>query len=156
MEKTDHLSIELTGNVYDRELRDDTDPTQLIDIVPRDELPTGDTSVAETLDDHFSMVTVPFKRGDVVVYPRSDLQGRANSAGNHQKYGCSGYFRASIFDGKKWRNFKILNFISEDERSYAQQKEFKGTKKMVVSRIEEHAGSVAVSNDGTYEIQIAD
>ena len=154
MGRADHRAKEPPGNACDRELQDGTDPTRLIDIVPRDELPIGDTSVAEPLDEHFSMVTVPFKRGAVVVYPRSDLQGRANSGGNHQEYGGSGYFRASIFDGNKWRNFKILNFISEEERSYTEQNEFESTREMVVSRINEHAGAVAVSHDGTYELQI--
>lgn len=45
--------------------------------------------------------------GDLKVWDRAD---RDKSTG---AFATSGYFNASIFDGKKWRNFRLWNLMSD-------------------------------------------
>ena len=110
------------------------------------------TAVSQTEYEWMTEVLVPFKIGDVAIYPKSNFLGRYSSAGNHPNFGYSGYFRASIFDGEGWRNFKMWDFISEEERSYRFQYKLNETKERVMEMIANRKGSVAVYTDRTYQI----
>jgi hypothetical protein len=56
--------------------------------------------------------------GDVYVYRRDDASGRYARSGGHTNLGYSGYFLASIFDGKKWRRLQINELIPYSDRSF--------------------------------------
>lgn len=63
-------------------------------------------------------VEITFEAGDVAVYHQMDADGRAAVREAHPNYGYSGYFRASVFDGKNWRRFKIWEVVSKTDRQY--------------------------------------
>jgi hypothetical protein len=155
--------ITLSGNVYYRPdisfTEDKRAHIQLCGLIEQSDLREGEKIldsfsmvIGEGKTDSVTQIMVPFKVGDVAIYPKSDFLGRFSVAGGHTNFGYSGYFRASIFDGRAWSNFKIWNFISEEDRSYKVQYKLNETKDRVMKRIIEKRGFVAVYNDRTYEI----
>jgi len=73
-------------------------------------------------------------------------------AGGHANYGYSGYFKASVFDGKKWRAFKIWNFVPEVDRHYSSQLEQTQVRARLIAQIEARAGSVVEWGNRAYEL----
>lgn len=111
--------------------------------------------LAESLEDLNIVRALPkqLQVGDIKLWCRLDSAGRAAVEGGHCNFGYSGYFKASIFDGKKWRNFKLWNFISDTIRHYATQQE-KGWKlNMVIAALEKRKSAIASWGDRTYELQ---
>jgi len=53
--------------------------------------------------------------GDLKVWDRAD---RDKSSG---AFATSGYFKCSIFDGKKWRNFRLWNLMSDRMTKFQDQ-----------------------------------
>lgn len=92
----------------------------------------------------------PYRAGDVTLYSRTDAGGRYARAGGHTNFGYSGYFKASVFDGKQWRNFKIWDFIPEADRQYATQAVKSATQEKVTEAIKARAGRVLSWGDRTY------
>jgi hypothetical protein len=123
------------------------------------ETPTGtetEDELTALAGEKLAIVRVPFKPGDIAIRPKTDASGRAAIRGRHTNYGYSGYFLASIFDGRKWRNFRIFNFVPEKDRQYANQRERSKQYERVVSLIETRAGSTARWRDRAYEIPATD
>jgi hypothetical protein len=61
--------------------------------------------------------------GDIKLYPKLDSFGKDALQGNHPNYGHSGYFRAAVYDGKKWRNFRFWDIDADGVRNFATAKE---------------------------------
>ena len=51
-------------------------------------------------------------------------------------YGYSDYFKASVFDGKGWRNLELRGFIPESARHYATQSESGAVRERLVAAVE--------------------
>ncbi len=77
---------------------------------------TGNVYVADRLISA-SGVRVPStpKAGDLKLWDRAD---RDKSTGG---FATSGYFNASIYDGKKWRNFRLWNLMSSRMTKFSTQ-----------------------------------
>lgn len=142
----------LTGASYDRHLDvPDDDPTSWLNLervagVEAHEAPT------ELAGAKFTSVRVPFKRGDVALYCRNDMHGRDAIAGGHTNYGYSGYFRASVFDGKQWRALKIWDVVPEADRQYASQTEKGEVQARLAAHIEALAGLAVEWGHRAYEV----
>jgi hypothetical protein len=119
-----HNPLTLTSKVYDRRL---------------------DVSLAE-------IEGVLFEAGDVGVYENTDYMGRMAIAGGHTNYGYSGYFRASIYDGKKWRNFKIWDFVSGPDRTFQTRRDMPEVRKRLVEIISEKRGNRVTWVDRSYAL----
>jgi len=144
--------ITLTGAVYDRYRDVSTDdPTSWIDLEPQDGLET-ENDLTQLVGEQLAIVRNKFERGDVALYQRSDTYGRDAIAGGHSNYGYAGYFKASVFDGKQWRAFKIWDFIPQSDRSYASQRELADVRERLTSLIQARAGLVAAWGNRTYEL----
>lgn len=143
--------VTLTGAVYDRQDIPEDDPTSWVDLEPA----RGDEAedmITEFAGEKFAIVHIPFERGDVALYSRLDAAGRAARAGGHSNYGYSGYFKASVFDGKKWRAFKILSSVPEIDRNYASQGEKPKVQARLTERVESWAGRVVAWGNRAYEL----
>ncbi len=141
--KAKHPDLFLSGGVYDK--HDD-----VLEGYPDRRL-KEDCDIEDVIDDQLDRWTVRFSVGDVAVYQKLDMFGRMAVKGRHSNYGYSGYFKASVFDGEKWRNFKIWNFV--DDRSYNTQAEMKDLKTRVMKIIREQAGNLVVWTKRTYELK---
>jgi len=79
--------------------------------------------------------------GDVYVYRQDSSQGGSNRGGHHTNYGYSGFFKASVFDGKKWRNLKLDTFIQRESLAYDFQYDAENVAHMVMQVIAQRQGS---------------
>lgn len=147
-----NIPITLTGDVYNRhEDVSDDDPTSRVNLQP----PRGDepeNAIMECAGQRLVIARIPFNRGDVALYQRLDMHGRYAIAGNHTNWGYSGYFKASVFDGKQWRAFKIWNFIPEADRHYANQGDRAKVHQRLAKIIENLAGTCVIWGNRTYEV----
>lgn len=133
MEKRkDHPELVLTGSVYVR--GEDFDPNDL----------------STTFEDE------PIVSGDVSIYSLLDKAGRSAARGGHTNFGYSGYFGASIFDGKKFRRFRTLNFIAKQDGSFAAQKNKPEVQVRVKELIRQQAGRKARWTEKSYELEATD
>lgn len=64
------------------------------------------------------LVMIPHMAGDIQLYLKADMYGRYARQGNHTNFGYSGYFKASIFDGKKWRSLALWSLLDQKEYHY--------------------------------------
>lgn len=144
--------ITLTGDVYDRykDVSED-DPTSWINLEPlRGDEPENE--LMECAGEKLVIVRIPFNRGDVALYQRLDMYGRYAIAGKHTNYGYSGYFKASVFDSKKWRAFKIWNIAPEGDRHYANQSELVKVRQRLTRIIEALSGACLIWGHRAYEL----
>jgi hypothetical protein len=95
---------------------------------------------------------VVFERGDVALYYRLDMFGRAAIAGHHPNYGFSGYFKASVFDGKKWRAFKIFDFVLEKDRHFSNHGDRASVYQRLAALIQTRAGCTLRWGNRAYEM----
>jgi hypothetical protein len=65
-------------------------------------------------------------------------------------YGYSDYFKASVFDGKGWRNLELRGFIPESARHYATQSESGAVRERLVAAVESLVGCELVYGDRKY------
>lgn len=56
--------------------------------------------------------------GDIYLYRNDDRQGAKYRSGRHTNYGYSGYYLASVYDGKKWRKLQFNDMVAYEYRSY--------------------------------------
>lgn len=145
--------LTLTGSVFDRDAVRTAPKT---DLVPA----TADHTEDQIIDlpgmGRMAIVaaapgTGP-AAGDVSLYSKSDMEGRIARAGRHTNFGYSGYFRASIFDGKAWRNFKIWDFVPEMELQYETQGDKPRVTKHLVALLAARIGATATWGHRTYEL----
>jgi hypothetical protein len=73
--------------------------------------------------------------GDVFVYRQDSASGGRNRSGLHTTYGYSGFFKASIFDGTKWRNLKLDTLFQKDSLSYEFQYSAESVARMVIQGV---------------------
>jgi hypothetical protein len=140
MAVTKYPNLKLTGLVLD--LHADVKNRPGVDMVPVSEAPPGAETVqiaGETL------AIVPAKKpdfaaGDIAIYTKSDAAGRFARRGGHTNFGYSGYFGASVFDGKGWRRLELRDFIPESARNYATQGESGAVRKRLVDAVGALAG----------------
>lgn len=150
--KNKNFPLTLTGVVFDRDALRTGGKTEL---VPATDQHRDDQIVQVPGIGRMAVVASPSTipaAGDISLYSKMDMLGRSAVAGKHTNYGYSGYFRASIFDGKAWRNFKIWDFIPEAERQYETQGDRPRVKKHLVAQLSARVGSVAVWGNRTYEL----
>ena len=95
-----------------------------------------------------------FEAGDVGVYENTDSNGRMAIAGGHTNYGYSGYFRASIYDGKKWRKFKIWDFVSGPDRTFQTRRDMPEVRKRLIEIISAKRGNRVTWADGSYGLDM--
>ena len=135
--KDRYAPIVLSGTVMDYYDLDEHDRTSSLEF--RAATPDDPVELVIELDGE-KLVTesVAFERGDVALRPKLDAAGRYALNGGHANYGYSGYFEASVFDGKTWRAFNIRS-LPERLRNYASQTE----KSAVQERIEELLNQLA-------------
>lgn len=147
-----HPPITITGNVYDRYHEIDPDhPGMHIDLALSADQPAPQDEVI-IMGQPFVPVARSFEAGDIAIYQKLDADGRSALAGGHTNYGYSGYFRASVFDGRGWRSFKIWGFIPEADRKYATQHDVASVKQRLTARLENLAGTSLVWRNRTYEL----
>jgi hypothetical protein len=79
--------------------------------------------------------------GDVCVYRQDSAQGGSNRGGRHTNYGYSGFFKASIFDGTKWRNLKLDTMIQRESLAYDFQYDAENVARMVLQVIAQRQGA---------------
>jgi hypothetical protein len=150
--KSNALPLALSGKVYSKP--DDVDnenPAVRLVLEPA-ESSTSEADVVTIGDERFVMLQIPFEPGDVAVYSRLDGYGRAAVRGGHSNYGYSGYFRATVFDGARWRNFRIWDFVPEADRCYRTQADIEETKERLFGRIREKAGATLEWGARTYVV----
>lgn len=61
--------------------------------------------------------------GDIYLYRCDDRSGALARRGRHTNYGYSGYFLASVYDGKTWRKLQFNQMVDYSMRSYSQASE---------------------------------
>lgn len=124
--------IRVSGTVYNK--RTDVpseDPTGFYDIPANADL--GNLSKED-------LVRVHFQVGDVALYERSDMFGRKALAYRRTDIGYSGYFKAIIFDGKKWRNLAVYHLLPKNGHHYATQGEKQSVRERLKAAIAERTG----------------
>jgi hypothetical protein len=155
-----HPALTLTGTVAEwDEVQSDKRGNQKTDLVPA--LPdTPEEDVVMLAGERLMVVEIgrnapgqtSYAAGDVTLYSKLDANGRHSVSGGHSNFGYSGYFKASVFDGKQWRNLKIWDFVPEADRQFATQKDKPTTEAKVIAAIAARAGHAVVWGDRTYEL----
>lgn len=130
-----HAPITLSGNVY----CDDNLFCQTCGMEGVQEVPLGPE----------------LKAGDLILYCRLDDAGRSAVYGRHANWGYSGYFKASIYDGKKRRNFRLWGLIDEVLVSYSSQREKHNQISQVIAQLTQLAAHVATWGHRAYELHDA-
>jgi hypothetical protein len=142
MAKASNPPLTITGVVVDRrnDVSDD-DPTAFFDLA--DAVDVGDVTGAD-------LIRIEYRPGDMALRERLDMHGRNAIAGGHSNYGYSGYFKASIFDGKSWRNLSIWSLLPANGHRYASQGEKGTVRARLVGAIEERMGRVVEYRNKAY------
>lgn len=151
MTPSNHPCLVLTGTVYPEGTVADAGETATIDMRDPSEAPSG-SEITTIGDLDVALVEVPFSAGDVEVVSRLDASGRHNLAGRHTNLGYSGYFKARVFDGKRWRTFKIWDFVPEDARRFPAQGDKLHKMQEVIDAIRAQEGQRATWGNRAYEI----
>lgn len=71
-----------------------------------------------TISGHASREKYGAVSGDIYLYSNDTKDGAMARRGSHTNFGYSGYFLASIFDGKDWRKLQFNQLVEYDDRSY--------------------------------------
>jgi hypothetical protein len=145
-----HPCLVLTGTVYPEGTVGDAGETATVEFRHPSEASTGSEATVGGVD--VALVEVPFLAGDVEVVSRLDTSGRHNLAGRHTNFGYSGYFKARVFDGKRWRTFKIWDFVPEDARRFPRQGDKAHKMQEVIDAIRANGGKRVSWGNRTYEI----
>lgn len=134
--------LTITGVVVARRTDvSDDDPTAFVDL--RDGVDVHNMTEAD-------LVRVEYRQGDVALRERLDMYGRNARIDGHSNYGYSGYFRASIFDGTRWRNLSIWSLLPGNGHRYASQAEKGVIRERLEAAIVERVGQVVEYRNKAY------
>lgn len=154
MTRSGNGQMPLSGNVYSRhEIDLANDSRSYLELEPEGD-PSAGGEVVAVGGAEYAVVRKPFEVGDVAIYPRLDMFGRMALAGGHSNHGYSVYFRATIFDGSRWRNFQIWDFVPSEDRQYANQGEKTTIERRLIATINAQVGAIAVWGSRTYALRV--
>lgn len=92
--------------------------------------------------------------GTIRIYRQDDRSGGRARRGSHTNWGYSGYYLASIYDGKNWRKFQLNKLIGYDYRSYQFARECPQVEAYLASRITLWRGQIAHYDPNTRSFRI--
>lgn len=148
----EHPDLVLTGTVYPDGNGRKADETEQFRLVPIKEAPEGVAETTELGGEKYALVPDPYEPGDVDLVSRMSARGRRHAAGGHTNMGYAGYFRARVFDGKRWRNFKIWDFVPKEVRNYDLAGDKGKVAEEITEIIEVRTGKRLTWGDRAYEI----
>lgn len=94
------------------------------------------------------------EEGDVYIYRQDDRNGSKNRQGRHSNYGYSGYFLASIYDGKKWRKLQFNKLVFYENRFYETAREAGQVERDIAGVVSKWAGLIAHYDSTTRSFRI--
>lgn len=92
--------------------------------------------------------------GDIYIYRKDDRDGRKSRQGNHTNHGYSGYYLASIFDGKDWRKLQFNKLIPYEQRSYELARQSNNVVCLIKEIINSWQGELAEYDSSTRSFRI--
>ena len=115
---------------------------------------TGQVFVHGVLEAEFSRRKAPRQVNpfDIRIHAHLDENGAKKRARGFCRDGYSGVFRASIFDGKRWRKFMLANQVESDLRQFAQYSERYARGSRLIARLASFKGRSVVYRDGAFAL----
>lgn len=92
--------------------------------------------------------------GTIRIYRKDDRSGGMARWGRHTNYGYSGYYLASIYDGKNWRKLQFNRLIPYESRSYDVARECAVVEGYLRNKIARWRGLVAEYDSSTRSFRI--
>lgn len=113
---------------------------------------TGAVYVHGVLEAEFATRKTPSnpKSGDLRLHAHLDENGKRKRARAYCKAGYSGFIRASIFDGERWRKFMLALYVDASTRQYQQFAERSIRVRKAIRVLEGLAGRRLAYRDGAF------
>lgn len=84
--------------------------------------------------------------GDLHLSYKTDSTGRFNREHGHSNYGYSGYFRADVHDGQRWKPLDIWKLVGEENARFNYRYQIDERQSWLIAKLKELQGSSAQFN----------